>query len=181
MKVSPGLKVSAVSLPLALLCFGAGGLKAAGLPEIQKGSEVTFHYQLTVDSKLVDSSPAGSPLTYVQGSGQMIPGLEEQMKGLKKGSKKKFSVPPEKGYGPVNPQAFQNVPLKSFRKAKGLKVGTIVSGKFSGSPIQARVIAIEDKNVTLDLNHPLAGKTLQFDVEVLKVAPPQWPGRHTVK
>ena len=130
-----------------------------------------MNYTLTVDSKVVDSSQGREPLTYVQGAGQIIPGLEEKMKGLKKGNKKRITVSPGNGYGFVNPDAYQNVSRKSFKNIKELKIGTIVNGQMKGRPVQAKVISIDKENVILDLNHPLAGKTLQFDIEVLEIKP----------
>lgn len=136
---------------------------------IQKGSTVTFHYTLSIDSNIVDSSASKKPFTYVQGAGQMIPGLEDQMKGLKKGDKRHITVSPEKGYGPIHPDAFQNVSKNSFKDPKALKVGGTVTGQFNGQLLRATIVSIEDDNVTLDLNHPLAGKTLQFNIEIVDV------------
>lgn len=156
----------AIGIFAALLCVPRT-LSAANL--IQNGSTVTIHYTLTVENKVVDSSVGKTPLVYVQGSGQIIPGLEEKLAGAKPGDKKRVTVPPEKGYGPVNPDAFQNVPKKSFHNYKNLKVGSLVTGNLGGRPVHATVMMMDDKNVVLDLNHPLAGKTLQFDVQVVDV------------
>ena len=136
---------------------------------IQNGSTVTIHYTLNVDNKVVDSAIGRNSLTYVQGSGQIIPGLEEQLKDLKQGDKKHITLLPNKGYGPIDSEAFQNVPRKSFRNLKSLKIGGVVTGRYQGKPVQATILAIDKKNVVLDLNHPLAGKTLEFDVEVLEI------------
>ena len=153
-----------------LLSLAAASAQAAGGPAIRQGSRVTMNYTLTVDGKVVDSSVGGQPLTYVQGSGQIIPGLEEKLAGMRKGGKKHVTVPPEKGYGPVNPDAFQLVPRSAFKKVKNLKVGSVVNGRTpDGRPLRAKVAALDKDQVTLDLNHPLAGKTLQFDVEIMDV------------
>ena len=154
-----------------LICFAGMELLYAAAPVIQNGSTVAFHYALTVDGRVVNSSQGKQPLTYVQGMGQIIPGLEEQLQGLKRGDKRRIIVPPAKAYGHVDQDAYQNLPRKSFRNAKALKVGSIVNGEFGGKPVQATVLAINDGMVTLDLNHPLAGKTLQFDIEVVDVRP----------
>ena len=153
-------------------------LKAAGLPDkssaaavAQRGSTVTFHYTLTVEGRTYDTSRGKSPLVVIHGAGQIIPGLEEKMTGMKKGDKNRIVVSPDKGYGPVNPDAFQSVPRKSFKNKKALKMGGIVTGEHEGRPIRATVIGMSKKEVILDLNHPLAGKTLQFDVEILNVTP----------
>lgn len=136
---------------------------------IKTGSQVSIDYTLTVDKKVVDSSSGKEPLTYTQGSGQIIPGLEEQLEGLKKGDKKHVTVTPDKGYGMSDPNAIQKVPKKAFQEANNMKVGDVVSGKVNDQEFQAVIAAISDKDVTLDLNHPLAGKTLDFDIEVMDV------------
>lgn len=144
--------------------------------KIEAGKTVQVNYTLTVDGKMVDSSNvSGSPLTYIAGSGQIIPGLDEALMGLKKGEKKQVTVAPEKGYGPVNPNALQKIPKKQFSDPKILKVGERVSGNSGGRPVQATIVAIGKTDVTMDFNHPLAGKTLNFDIEVVDVsneAPP---------
>jgi FKBP-type peptidyl-prolyl cis-trans isomerase SlyD len=155
-------------VPPFLLISGRN-LQAEPSFSIQDGDTVTFHYTLTVNNRVEDRSISTSPLTYVQGAGQLIPGLEEKMPGLKKGDKRRITVLPEKGYGSVNPDAFQNVPRKTFKNRKALKLGSIVTGQYNGRSVQATVIGMSKKDIILDLNHPLAGKTLQFDIEVMDV------------
>jgi FKBP-type peptidyl-prolyl cis-trans isomerase SlyD len=137
---------------------------------IVEKSKVSIHYTLTVESEVVDSSREGDPLEYVQGSGQIIPGLEKALEGLKSGDKKNVTVEPELAYGPHNPDAIQKVPRSAFQDSDKLKVDDVVSGQIQDRPFQARVVSLSDEEVTLDLNHPLAGKTLNFAVEVLTVA-----------
>ncbi len=148
----------------------AGSVNAwAGSSTVHHGSTVSLHYTLTVDQKVVDSSVGRSPLTYIQGSSQIVTGLEEQLAGLKKGDKRRITVSPDKGYGPIFPDAYQNVPRKSIPNSKKLKVGDVVTGQFEGGPVRATILDLDKKNVALNLNHPLAGKTLEFDVEVVNV------------
>lgn len=136
---------------------------------IANGSKVTLHYTLTVEGQVVDSSKGREPLNYVHGSGQIIPGLEQHLIGLKKGDKKSVVIPPEGGYGPHHPQGVQKVPRTAFKDSSTLKPGDIVSAQMSGKEFQATVTLLSETEVTLDLNHPLAGKTLSFDVEVVSV------------
>lgn len=136
---------------------------------IKKGATVKLHYTLSVDGVIMDSSSEGEPLTYVQGSGQIIPGLEEQLEGLKAGDKKEVMVAPDKGYGAPDPNAFQQVPKTAFANSKDLKAGDIVSGQLGEQVFNAVVSGIGAEEITLDFNHPLAGKTLRFAVEVLEV------------
>lgn len=137
---------------------------------IQNGSHVTFHYTLTVDGEVIDSSAGREPLSYVHGQGQIIPGLEEQLAGLESGQKVSVTVEPEKAYGPSHPEAIQQVPRAAFRDPDQLRPGDMVSGQMQGQQFQARVTEVGQEFITLDLNHPLAGKTLHFDVEILEVA-----------
>lgn len=141
-------------------------------PVIQDGSEVTLHYTLTVDGSVADTSREGEPLKFTVGARQIIPGLEEQLMGLRAGDKKMVTVAPEKGYGESRPDAIQKVPRKNFKDLPDLKPGTLVTAQGNGNVIQARIVEIASDTVTLDLNHPMAGKTLNFDVEILTVGEP---------
>ena len=136
---------------------------------IKKGSAVKIQYTLSVDGVILDSSPEGDPLSYVHGAGQIIPGLEDQLAGLKAGDKKEVTVSPENGYGPIDPNALQKVPKAAFDNAQTLKIGDIVSGQMGEQVFNAVVSQIGPEEITLDFNHPLAGKTLRFAVEVVEV------------
>ncbi len=136
---------------------------------IKEGSKVAINYKLTVDGEVVDSSEGREPLAYTQGSGQIIPGLEKELVGLKAGDKKSVAVAPAEGYGEHNPAAVQKVPRTAFKDADKLKVGSVVGGQVQGQDFEAQVVALDTKEITLDLNHPLAGKTLNFEVEVVSV------------
>ena len=101
----------------------------------------------------------------------MIPGLERELTGMKIGGEKNVTVKPEDGYGPVSKDAFQEIPKEKL-PADGLKVGAMLTGQGpQGQPIQARVHEIKEKTVVLDFNHPMAGKTLNFDVKVVDIQP----------
>lgn len=137
---------------------------------IEHGSKVSIHYNLKVDGKKVDSSEGRQPLVFKFGSGEMIPGFEEEIADLKTGDKKNFTVKPERGYGERRNEAVQKVPKKAFKDTEGLGVGSVVAIQApEGSHFQATVMDISDEEVTLDLNHPLAGKTLDFEVEIVGV------------
>lgn len=136
---------------------------------IHPGSIVKFHYTLTINGSLIDSSTGRDPLTYVHGSGQLVPGLEDELEGLNEGDKRHVVVPPQTGYGERDPNALQTVPKEVFVGLEGLEVGAIVAGRTGGMPFQAVVVAISEEDVTLDLNHPLAGKTLDFDIEIVQI------------
>ena len=130
---------------------------------------VKFHYTLTVDGKKLESSMGKEPLSATLGAGNIIPGLEEALAGMKAGDKRSVTVAPEKGYGPYHPEGLQKVPKAAFKNLAGLKPGMTIGGQRGGRSFQAVVKQVGDKDVTLDLNHPLAGKTLNFDIEVVAV------------
>jgi FKBP-type peptidyl-prolyl cis-trans isomerase 2 len=136
---------------------------------IKKGSTVKIHYTLKIDDQTIDSSAERGPITYVQGEGQIIPGVEKRMVGLAVGDKREFTVDPKEGYGDLNPDAVHTVPKSSFNDADKLSVGDMVMGEVGGRTFRARVNEISTEEISLDLNHPLAGKTLEFAVEVLEV------------
>lgn len=137
---------------------------------IEEGSKVTIHYTLKVDGQVVDTSQGRDPLTYVQGQQQIIAGLEEQLSGLQAGQSTEVTVPPERAYGLPDPKAVQEVPRTAFQDPESLQKGGVVQGKTSsGQEFQASVVELDAEKVILDLNHPLAGKTLTFEVEVVDV------------
>ena len=136
---------------------------------IQPGAVVKFHYTLSIDGTVVDSSLGREPLTYIHGTGQIVSGLEAGLEGLNQGSQRHIHLPPERGYGDRNPEAVQRIPREVFVGAEDLVVGAVVSGRSGGIPFQAVVSEIAADYVTLDLNLPLAGKTLDFDVEIIEV------------
>jgi FKBP-type peptidyl-prolyl cis-trans isomerase SlyD len=145
----------------------------AAPPAIENGSTVHIEYTLKEDSgKVLDTNKGQQPLTYRQGEGQMIPGLETALGGMRAGETKQVTVAPADAYGAVDPAAQTEVP-KELIPASALTPGTelVARGK-GGQKRVVRVKEVKDKTVVLDLNHPLAGKTLHFDVKVLKVEPP---------
>ena len=128
---------------------------------------VTLDYQLTVDGQVVDASTKERPFQYVQGQRQIIPGLEQALTGLKVGDSKQVTVAPELGYGQVDPRAFVTIPKAQLPKDAEPKVGMVLRGKRpDGASFTGRIREVHDTDIVLDLNHPLAGKTLQFDVTV---------------
>ena len=136
---------------------------------IKKDSKVAIHYTLTVEGQVADTSKNRGPLEYTQGAGQIIVGLEEALEGLKAGDKKSVDIEAKKAYGEVNPEAKRLVPKTAITNIETLKVGDLVGASANGHTFRARISKITDKEVELDFNHPLAGKTLHFDVEIVSV------------
>lgn len=137
---------------------------------VQTGSDVAFDYTLTDESgTVIDSSKGKQPMHYVHGQGQIIPGLEKELAGMAVGGQKKVTVKPEDGYGPINPQAFQEIPKEKL-PADALKVGTMLMAQGpQGQGVPVRVHEIKENTVIMDFNHPLAGKTLSFDIKITDI------------
>ena len=141
---------------------------------VEDGATVKLHYKLTVDGQVVDSSEGREPLRYIHGQRQIVPGLERELTGMQPGESKHVTVPPKDGYGDVDPQAFIQVPKEQLPADVTLQVGLPLRGTSAdGRPFRAMISEVGEDRVTLDLNHPLAGKTLEFDVEVAEVTPKQ--------
>lgn len=134
---------------------------------IGDGRKVSFEYTLTLpDGSVVESNVGGKPFDYEQGKGQIIPGLEKALLGLKAGDNTKVTVTPEEGYGPVRSEAQREVPIEKIPE-EARKVGAMLAA--DGFPGSIRVAEVRKETVLLDFNHPLAGKTLNFDVHILTV------------
>jgi FKBP-type peptidyl-prolyl cis-trans isomerase 2 len=143
---------------------------------ISDGKTVSMEYTLTLENqKVLDTNVGGEPLKFTQGSQQIIPGLETALDGMKAGESKRVTVAPEQGYGEVNPQALQEVPIDQI-PPDARKVGAQLQGKDGeGRTVHPTVTEVKDEVVVLDFNHPLAGKTLYFDVKILDVQSPASP------
>jgi FKBP-type peptidyl-prolyl cis-trans isomerase SlyD len=135
---------------------------------------VAFDYKLTLDSgQEVDSSSEGQPLGIITGSGQVIPGLEKAMMGMTVGDSLKVSFEPEDAYGQVNPELFQEVPRNQFPGDMELQPGMTFQTQGPQGPMVINIKEIKDENtVVIDLNHPLTGKKLHFDVNIVEVREP---------
>lgn len=138
--------------------------------KIQEGSRVALEYTLSDETgKVIESNKGKEPMSYIHGKGQIIPGLEKQLSGMKVGEEKKVQVKPEDGYGPVKPEAFQEI-SKDKLPPEALKVGTMLMAQGpQGQGIPARVHEIKDNTVIMDFNHPMAGKTLSFDIKISEI------------
>lgn len=129
---------------------------------------IGFHYTLTdPQGKTIDSSTDGDPMYFMEGSGQIIPGLEEVLITLKKGDKKKIDVVAENAYGEREEENVIEVPRDQLPKGD-IKAGDVFHSRDGHSP-PLTVVSTTDTHVTLDANHPLAGIDLTFDVEIMEV------------
>jgi len=137
---------------------------------IKQDSVVTLHYTLTDEAgDVLDSSREGEPLSYLHGHGNLIPGLERELQGKSPGDKLNVKVAAADGYGEYDQQLVQEVPRKALRGVPNVKVGMRLSAQTEQGRQAVTVTQVSGESVTLDGNHPLAGKDLNFDVEITQV------------
>lgn len=136
----------------------------------EKDTVITLHYDLSSDGQQVESSRSGEPLTVLLGRGQLIRGLEDAIDGHEEGERLHVELTPEQGYGERREGAIQRVPKKYFHAPQKLKVGmtTVLALKEGGQrPVTVHKVGMT--TVDVDTNHPMAGKHLVFDVELVAV------------
>jgi len=132
---------------------------------------VTMEYTLTLPDKTVaDSTKGGPPFSYIQGKQEIIPGLEKALAGLKAGDKKNVTIPAAEAYGPYDEKKKVDVPKKNV--PPDVKVETKLR---AANGMEAKVIELKKDSVVVDVNHPLAGKDLTFDVNIIDVEQPTKP------
>jgi peptidylprolyl isomerase len=142
------------------------------LEKVENGAYISVEYTGTLgNGDVFDSSEGRQPLEIHMGAGQMIPGFEAQLMGMALNEKKVFTLTPEDAYGPRNADMMQSVPRSEVPPDLDVKVGMIV-GLVSqeGNRIPALIVEMDDSQLTLDLNHPLAGETLTFDIKVVGIS-----------
>jgi FKBP-type peptidyl-prolyl cis-trans isomerase 2 len=164
-------KILAGGLGLVLM-LGMALSAYAEDPVVGPGKKITMDYTLTVDNKQVESSVGKQPLSYVPGTRTLIPGLESQLNGMHVNEEKVVTVAPKDAYGEVDPKAFKDFPVSSLPKGMTPKAGMVLMASApDGAKFPAKIAAVNGDKVTLDFNHPLAGKTLTFKVKILKIEP----------
>lgn len=140
------------------------------LMKIQDEVYVAIDYTLTLDSdEVVDRSEPGKPFGFIYGGGQVIVGLEKGLEGMKQGESAKFTVEPEDGYGQPRQELFRELPREHFPPDVDLAPNMIFEGSGPQGTFRFRVESVSDEVVMADLNHPLAGQRLHFEVEVVEV------------
>ena len=138
--------------------------------QIEKNKVVSIDYTLKDDDgKILDTSEGREPLNFIHGNGHLIPGLEEALEGKTKNDKLNVAIPPEKGYGLRSEEMIQSVDKSNFDKDAQIEVGMQFQAQMDQGVQMFTVTKIEENKVTLDGNHPLADKTLHFDVDVKDV------------
>ena len=140
------------------------------MPHVEDGKVVTIHFTLTANGEIADSTAEGDPISYLHGAQNIVPGLEAALGGRTAGDRVRVSVSPEDGYGPRSDQPPLKVPRTEFPPDMPLQVGVPIGGEDAeGNLIPFWITHVDADTVVVDPNHPLAGHTLEFDVEILSV------------
>ena len=162
------MKRAIAPVVVALFILGLLGCSAS----IADNKIVQMNYTLTLPDGTVYDSSVGEgkePLEFMFGVGRMIPALEKELKGLKVNGKKKVTVKAADAYGEYNTAAVQEIPRAQLPKDMELTVGATFSIQTPAGPMPITVKSVSGTTVVMDLNHPLAGKDLTFDVQIVKV------------
>lgn len=140
---------------------------------IGEGTQVTLHFSLKLDEgQVVDSTFEGNPATFAVGDGNLLDGFEQVLFGLSAGSKESFVINPEQGFGQPNPNNFQDFSRDQFDPGLELEKGLMLSfADAKNAELPGVVVEFDEESVTIDFNHPLAGKDILFEVEILSVEP----------
>ena len=139
--------------------------------KIGKDAVVSIDYRLHLgDGEVVDESEAGDPLVYLHGYEEIVPGLEKALEGKAAGDKVQAVVKPEDGYGDYDPEGLEEVPRTEFPAEMELEAGGVITGTDpDGDEVDFLVKEVKKDTVVVDFNHPMAGKTLHFDITVREV------------
>jgi FKBP-type peptidyl-prolyl cis-trans isomerase SlyD len=137
---------------------------------IQKNSVVTFHYTLKDDAgTVIDSSDGGDPLAYIHGHGSLVAGLERELTGKAAGDKLQVKITPADGYGEHDAAMIQRIPRRQLKGISKIYVGMKLQTQTAAGPRELTVTQILGDTVTVDGNHPLAGKNLNFAIDITDV------------
>jgi len=142
------------------------------MSKVENGNTISVHYIGKLeDGEMFDSSrERGAPLSFEVGAGQMISGFENSVVGMTAGETKTVTLSPTEAYGEPDPTRVKAVPRTAFAPEMEFEEGVVVQGQTDiGIPFVAKIQSFDDNEVVLDLNHPLAGKTLNFEIEVVSI------------
>lgn len=141
------------------------------MTQVKAGDTVRIHYTGTLsDGTVFDSSQGREPLEFTVGSGQIIPGLDSAMEGMSVGDQKTVEIPSDQAYGAHDPNGRQEIPRGEIPDHIPLDIGTQLQMQLpDGRAMPVTVAEVSDDSVVLDANHPLAGKDLTFDVEMVEI------------
>ena len=139
---------------------------------IGAATQVTLHFAIKLDNgDVVDSTFDKQPAIFTVGDGSLLPGFEQALYGLKAGDKRSLQIEPENAFGQPNPQNVQVMPRGQFQDMELSEGLLIIFNDAANAELPGVVKAFDEQQVIIDFNHPLAGKTLNFEVEIIEVAP----------
>lgn len=139
--------------------------------QIETGMSVTLHFSLVLeDGHIIDSNFESEPATFSVGDGNLLPGFESTLMGLVNGDEREFTVPPEQAFGQHNPQNVQAVERGNFDQEE-LELGAMFSFQNGDGELPGVIVDVDDNEVVIDFNHPLAGKNIIFQVKIIDIAP----------
>jgi len=141
------------------------------LPVVQSDSRLKISFTLSLaDGTLVESTSADEPFEFQIGDGNFLPNLEELLIGLEQETKAKFTLPPESAFGFSDPANVQSMARDAFPEDMVLELNQVIGFNTpTGNEVPGRLVAVDEKRVQIDFNHPLANQTLIFDVQILEV------------
>lgn len=141
------------------------------MEKVKDNDKVSVHYTGTLDNgDVFDSSKDREPLSFTVGQGQMIPGFENAVKGMALNEKKSVTIPPSEAYGELRPEMIQKISKTQLPPDLNPSVGQQLASQLpSGEQIIVTVKEIDESDITIDANHPLAGKELTFEIEVVEI------------
>lgn len=144
--------------------------------KIEKNAVVALTYELNVDGQIADKCTTERPLSFIQGLGYLLPKFEEAIAGLSAGDKFAFTLSPADGYGEVDPERIIDLPIAAFTDPDGkIRHDLLIEGSAItlvnqfGQPVPAKILKVSSDTVKVDVNHPMAGKTLNFSGEIVEV------------
>ncbi|MCY1272796.1 FKBP-type 16 kDa peptidyl-prolyl cis-trans isomerase [compost metagenome] len=140
------------------------------MQRIGADTEVTLHFTLKLeDGSVVDSTLDKQPATFRVGDGNLLPGFEQALFGLKAGDRRTLQIEPEQGFGQPNPANVQVMPREQFQDMELAEGLLVIFNDAAKTELPGIVKAFDDQHVTIDFNHPLAGKSLAFEVDIIEV------------
>ena len=149
---------------------GADQSTQQDVPVVTEGKTVMAHYTLTVEGHVLDSSKQREPLKFKVGSEQVLPGFEKAVQGMKVGEKRSFQVSPDDGYGEEDPDEIREISKDKLPPDVIPEAGmTLYAKGIDGLPVPVRIVEVTNNLVIMNFNHPLAGKTLNFEVEIVNI------------
>jgi len=173
-KIESNHRIRALAAAVALIALPGIGARAedakSAAAKVESGKTISIEYTVKLDDGTEAHSNVGAqPLVYQQGANQIFPVLEQALAGLSVNDTQQVTIAPKDGYGDIDPANVKQVAIEEIPEEARKVDAVLVGVDADGNPMPVRVQKVEEKTVTLDLNHPLAGRTLNFDVKILKI------------